>query len=107
MTIKRENPGDIELSVSVYRGGEKLQSSGGQYDLREFVRGFEIYESITSATLEGMLIIEDAAGLIGAFTGSELFKIQVTGTIAYNQRDMNWVIILTLVLEQIKVLTFT
>ena len=81
MTIKRENPGDIELSVSVYRGGEKLQSSGGQYDLREFVRGFEIYESITSATLEGMLIIEDAAGLIGAFTGSELFKIQVTGTV--------------------------
>ena len=75
MTISRQKPGDIELTVSIYRDGEKLQDSGGNYDLKEYIKGVEIYESITSATMEAMLIINDSGGMIGALTGSEIFKI--------------------------------
>ena len=81
MTITRQNPGDVVLSVSLYRDGERLENDNGEFELKEFVRGFEVYESITSATLESKIIIEDSAGLINTLTGTELFRIQVKGSI--------------------------
>jgi len=81
MTIERQNPGDVVLSVSLYRDGERLENADGEYELREFIRGFEIYESINSSTLESKIIIEDSAGLINILTGTELFRIQVKGSI--------------------------
>lgn len=81
MTISRQKPGDIELTVSIYRDGEKLQDSGGNYDLKEYIKGVEIYESITSATMEAMLIINDSGGMIGALTGSEIFKIDIKSSV--------------------------
>jgi len=81
MTIFRENPGDVEISVSIFRDGEKLKTPNGQYDIKDFVRGFQIYESITSSTMEAKLVIEDSAGLVNTFTGSELFKVQIVGSI--------------------------
>ena len=81
MTIERRNPGDVVLSVSLYRDGERLENADGEYELREFIRGFEIYESINSSTLESKIIIEDSAGLINILTGTELFRIQVKGSI--------------------------
>lgn len=81
MTILRENPGDVAVSVSIYRDGERLETSKGKWDLIEYLRGFEIYESISSATIEAMMIIEDSGGLIGALTGSEIIKIQVQGSV--------------------------
>lgn len=81
MTIQRQNPGDVDLSVSLYRDGTKLSDKDGGYDLKEFVRGFEIYESISSSTLEAKIILEDSAGLIDSLTASEVFRIQVKGSI--------------------------
>ena len=81
MTIFRENPGDVDISVTIFRDGEKLKSPTGQYEIKDFIRGFQIYESITSSTMEAKIVIEDSAGMINAFTGSELFKVQIRGSI--------------------------
>ena len=81
MTILRENPGDVEISVSIFRDGEKLKTPTGEYDIKDFVKGFQIYESITSSTMEAKIVIEDSAGLVNTFTGSELFKVQIMGSI--------------------------
>ncbi len=81
MSFQREQVGEIETSLSIYRNGTRLENSQGAYDLKEFLRGFEIYESMTQATLECMLILEDSAGLIGALTGSELFVLNIVSTI--------------------------
>ena len=90
MSIKREQVGEIDFTLLVYRNGQKLQNSEGSYDLKEFVRGFEIFESIENATIEASFIFEDAAGLIGALTGSEQFALNIVGTIvdkSYNFRS--------------------
>mgnify|MGYP001179869396 CR=1 FL=1 len=91
MTFKRSgSPGEIELAVTIYRDGEKLTNDVGAYDLQQFVRGVEIYESIEQATLECMLIFEDSAGLLGAITGSEIFRISIGSSIidrVYNFRS--------------------
>ena len=81
MTIFRENPGDVEISVTIFRDGEKLKSPTGEYDIKDFVRGFQVYESITSATMEAKIVIEDSGGMINTFTGSELFRVKITGSI--------------------------
>jgi hypothetical protein len=92
MTIVRDSVGDIEYTVNIYRDGEKLTNSKGKDDLRDYVRTIEVYESITSATLEMQLVISDSGGLIGTLTGSELFRIQLTGTVydrTYYMRSYN------------------
>ena len=90
MSFDRSQVGEIELRVSLYRNGERLENEQGAYDLQPFVRGVEIYESIEQATLECMLIIEDAAGLLGALTGSEIFQVIITTNLhtkTYNFRS--------------------
>ena len=81
MTIKRTASGDVKVKVNVFRNGKKLQSAEGNDDIYDFITGIEIYESITSATIEGKLLFNDGSGFMGAMTGSELFKVQITGTI--------------------------
>jgi hypothetical protein len=81
MTIKRQSAGDIELSVSIWRDGTRLENSDGNWDLKEYIKSFEIFELISSSTIEAQLVIEDAGGLIGAMTGSEVFKLQIKGSI--------------------------
>jgi len=91
MTFKRSGePGEIELKVTLFRNGKKLENEQGASDLQQFIRGVEIYESIEQATLECMIIIEDSAGLMNALTGSETFQVSIVGTImdrAYNFRS--------------------
>lgn len=81
MTIQREDVGNVEYKIEIYRNGKVVTSPEGVTNVKDFVPGVEIFESITSAAMECKLIVQDAAGLIGAMTGSELFKIQVIGTI--------------------------
>lgn len=81
MTLERQNPGDVNMSVSIIKDGQKLKNDAGEYELKEFVRGFELFESIGSATLEGKLIIQDTAGLINTLTGTELFEVRLIGSI--------------------------
>ena len=81
MTIQRTQTGDVEVKVTVYRDGKKLQNASGNSDIGDFIAGIEIYESITSATLEAKIILADSGGFLGLMTGSELFRIQVIGSI--------------------------
>ena len=81
MTIRRSESGDVEVKVNVFRDGNKLQSSEGADDIYDFITGIEIYESITSSTIEVKLLFNDGSGFIGAMTGSEMFRIVISGTI--------------------------
>ena len=81
MTIRRNESGDVEVRVNVFRNGQKLQSSDGNDDIYDFITGIEIYESITSSTIEVQLLFNDGSGFIGAMTGSEQFRIVIQGTI--------------------------
>jgi Fe-S-cluster formation regulator IscX/YfhJ len=81
MTIRRNESGDVEVRVNVFRNGQKLQSSDGNDDIYDFITGIEIYESITSSTIEVQLLFNDGSGFIGAMTGSEQFRIVIKGTI--------------------------
>lgn len=81
MAIKRIETGDVSVSVSIYRDGQQLQNKEGKYDVSDYISAFEIFESMTSATLEAKFIIGDAGGFMGAMTGSELFKVQIKGSI--------------------------
>ncbi len=82
MTFKRTGQaGEIELQVTLWRDGKRIQNKEGAYDLQNFIRGVEIYESIEQATLECMLIVEDSAGLLKSFTGSEIFKVAIVSSI--------------------------
>ena len=47
-SIRRSEAGDVEVTVNVFRNGNKLQSSEGADDIYDFITGIEIYESITS-----------------------------------------------------------
>ena len=80
-SIRRSESGDVEVKVNVYRNGNKLQSSDGADDIYDFITGIEIYESITSSTIEAKLLFNDGSGFIGAMTGSEQFRIIIRGTI--------------------------
>lgn len=84
MTLKRTETGEVSTRVTVFRNGEQVQNKQGAADLNEFIRGIEIYESVTSATMEARLVIQDNAGLIDTFTGSELFKISIDGSVYEN-----------------------
>ena len=81
MTIRRNEAGDVEVKVNVFRNGQKLQSSDGADDIYDFITGIEIYESITSSTIEVKLLFNDGSGFVGAMTGSEMFRIVISGTI--------------------------
>ena len=80
-SIRRNQAGDVEVRVNVFRNGQKLQSSEGNDDIYDFIMGIELYESITSSTIEAKLLFNDGSGFIGAMTGSELFRIIIRGTI--------------------------
>ena len=80
-SIRRSESGDVEVKVNVFRNGQKLQSSDGADDIYDFITGIEIYESITSSTIEAKLLFNDGSGFIGAMTGSEQFRIIIRGTI--------------------------
>ena len=81
MTIRRNQAGDVDVKVNVFRDGNKLQSAEGSDDIYDFIAGIEIYESITSSTIEAKLLFNDGSGFIGSMTGSEQFRIVIQGTI--------------------------
>ena len=89
-TLVREQAGQIEVTLSIYRNGKRMETPDGAYDLVSFLRGFEIYESISNPCMECRIILEDAGGLIGSLTGTEAFTIQVRTSIKdriYNFRS--------------------
>ena len=85
-SLLREDAGQIEFALSIFRDGQRLQTPDGQYNLDSFLRGFEIYESISSACMECTIILEDSGGVIGALTGSELFFLELRTSV----KDRNY-----------------
>ena len=80
MTLKYEQLGEVVYKIQLIRNGNVVTNEDGESNIAEFIRGIEIVESITSATIEATLIVQDTAGFMGAMTGSELFKIQCIAT---------------------------
>ena len=80
MTLKYEQLGEVVYKIQLIRNGNVVTNEDGESNISEFIRGIEIIESITSATIEATLIVQDTAGFMGAMTGSELFKIQCIAT---------------------------
>lgn len=80
MTLKYEQLGEVVYKIQLIRNGNVVTNEDGESNIAEFIRGIEIVESITSATIEATLIVQDNAGFMGAMTGSELFKIQCIAT---------------------------
>ncbi len=90
MPIKRTNAGEIGYRLSLYRNGKRLKNEEGAWNLINFCRGWEIRESIDSATMEASFIFEDAAGLLNSMTGSETLKLQVQSSLV--DKDYNFII---------------
>ena len=80
-SIEREGVGDCDVSITFFRSGERLTTTNGQWDLVEFLRGWTINENISSATIEGRFQFEDASGVFGTITGSELIQFKVKTSI--------------------------
>ena len=87
--IPRVNAGDISTTLKVRRGGKKLENKQKQDDLVQFLRAWEIYESVEAGTVEATFMFEDSAGISNIFTGSELITFTVKGSVltrTYNLR---------------------
>ena len=80
-SLVREQAGQIEIALSIFRDGKRIETEDGGYNLMAFLRGFEIYESIANSCMECRLILEDSGGIIGRLTGSELFLVEIKSTI--------------------------
>ena len=80
-SVQRSLAGEVETKLFLYRDGKKVTSESGNDDLSSFVRGFEVYESISSCCMEARIIIEDSAGVFQSFTGSEEFSFQINSSI--------------------------
>ena len=85
-SLIREQAGQIEVTLSIFKDGNRMETVDGQYNLDSFLRGFEIYESIANPCMECRIILEDAGGLLGSLTGSELFFIELRTSI----KDRNY-----------------
>ena len=79
MTIQRTTPGE-RVETSVF-SNERITADGVNF-LTDFCRGWQITEDISLATMEAEFIFQDAAGLQGIFTGSEVIKLEVFTSLA-------------------------
>ena len=80
-TLVREQAGQIEVTLSIYRNGKRVETPDGAYDLVTFLRGFEIYEmflarKIELADLFLLFIYTEIIGMVGSFYASS--RIPVT-----------------------------
>ena len=80
-SLEREQAGQIEIALSIQKDGKRVETVDGQYNLIEFLRGFEVYESISNPCMECRLVLEDSAGILGTLTGSEEFVLNIRSSI--------------------------
>ena len=76
-SIQISRPGECQYRLSMYRDDKRMENKEGAFNLITFCRGWEIYESIDLHTMECEFIFEDAAGLMGSLTGTEVFKLEI------------------------------
>lgn len=82
MTIKTTSVGSVDVALLLFKDGQKLENKKGQYNIEQFLREFQVFEGMNSATMEATFVLEDAGGLLGTLTGSELFVLHIKGQIA-------------------------
>ena len=80
-SISRSNTGEVDFKLFMYKNRKKKTTKQGDADLSSFVRGFEVYESISTTCMEMRLILEDSAGILQSLTGSEEFALQLKTSI--------------------------
>ena len=80
-SITRNTAGEVDIKLFVYKNRKKKKTTKGDADLSSFLRGFEIYESISNTCMEMKLILEDAAGVLQSLTGTEEFALQLKTTL--------------------------
>ena len=78
MSEFRQSLNEYGIRLMVFRDRKRLENDDGAFNYIEFLRGCEIFESITQSAIEASFIFEDAACMSGIFTGSEIIKIQVS-----------------------------
>jgi hypothetical protein len=69
--------GEVDYSVFLKRNGIRLKNDQGVSNIADFVLGFTITEGLGRVCMECNIMIEDAAGLLGAITGSEQIEIRL------------------------------
>ena len=74
----RQTLNEYGVRLMVFRDRKRLENSDGAFNYVEFLRGFEIFQSLAQSTTQASFIFEDAAGISGIFTGSEVIKVQVS-----------------------------
>ena len=87
MPITRQSASDVSFSLKIRRDGQYLQNSDGANSLEDFVMACNIVEGIDSAGISAEIVLQDSAGLINTFTGSEEWIIRIdtsTGTKAWS-----------------------
>ena len=72
-SITRTNAGEVDFKLFMYKDRKKKTTKEGDADLSSFVRGFDIYESISNTCMELRLILEDSAGVLQTLTGCLLY----------------------------------
>jgi len=73
----KQKASEVQASFCIIRDGAKVTDAKGKYELIEYLQGWEVFESIQSATIEASFIIKDMGGLIASLTGSEEFQLQL------------------------------
>ena len=80
-SITRTNAGEVDFKLFMYKDRKKKTTKEGDADLSSFVRGFDVYESISNTCMELRLILEDSAGVLQTLTGTEEFSLQLKTSI--------------------------
>ena len=80
-SLLASSPGEATYRLSMYRNGKRLEGPERAFNLVQFCRGWLIYNEINRPTIEAEFIFEDAAGLVGTMTGTELFKLDIETSI--------------------------
>ena len=88
-TIDPSQLSDVELTLSFIRNGKVLKTDDEKYNWVQFLKGFDILESITGAAMQARFILEDAGGFFYSLSGSELIRLTVKSPVVdrtYNFR---------------------
>ena len=75
-SLKPNQVGEVELALSIYRDGKRVEVDGN-WNFNEFLGGWEVYTSITHGAIQASFAIRDSLGLQSVLTGSEMWRLDI------------------------------
>ena len=75
-SLKPNQVGEVELALSIYRDGKRVEVDGN-WNFNEFLGGWEVYTSITHGAIQASFAIRDSLGLQAVLTGSEMWRLDI------------------------------